>query len=171
MEEKAGPCQCLPGAPGPGLAFQGCLLTWQEGGGQGQGSARQQTPTPAPAFPRCPHPCEASLLAPGVSQMEVGGRNLAPDQLRPYSVAPWGVWAELPLPAMFPLLIKPTLLMSSYHPFSITPPEPSAPQHLAGDPGAPWLPGQRHEPKEALLGGIPGRSWVLHGLSAEFTQL
>lgn len=47
---------------------------------------------PTPASPHCSHPCKSSLLAPHVSQTEVGGwslGDLAPDQFCSHNLAPW----------------------------------------------------------------------------------
>ena len=72
---------------------------------------------------------------------------------------------------MFPLLIRPPLLLNVCHQRPITPPEPSAPQHLWGDPGAPWLPGQRRRREVVLLGDAGGVSRGEDGLSTKYTCL
>ena len=72
---------------------------------------------------------------------------------------------------MFPLLIRPPQLLNVCHHRPITPPEPSAPQHLWGDPGAPWLPGQRRRQEVVLLGDAGGVSQDVDGLSIKYTCL
>lgn len=66
-------------------------------------------------------------------------------------------------------LIRPPLLLSICHHRPITPPEPSAPQHLWGDPGGALAPGQRHRWEVVLLGGTGGISWGEDGLSTKYT--
>lgn len=140
--------------------------------GRGRGLQSSSPPTPAPAVPRGPHPCKPCLLAPHVSQTEVGGWSRWGPGARPappLQCGSLGCMGRTP-PPTFPLLIRPPLLMRSYHPFSITPPEPSAPQHLAEDRGRPGC-RARGTAEGGTPGWHPGARRVLRGLSAELTQL
>lgn len=104
------------------------------------------------------HPHTPSLLAPHCSQTEVGGWSQegpgAQPALPPRAWLPGKCGKQKGLP-MFPLLIRPPLLLRVCHHRPITPPEPSAPQHLWGGPG-----GALAARAEAQAGsGASGRCW------------
>lgn len=161
-EEKARTCQRLLGDSGKAsLLWADSPLTTKEVG-RGRG-LKMETGAEVPANP------SPSLPLPPL-QTQSPGPTCQPDRggwwlglggpWHPASSAstmwlPGGIWATKWVSPRFPLLIRPSLLISSCHLCSIIPPKPSAPQHLAGDPRGALAAGTEAH----AGGGTPGWRW------------
>lgn len=165
---------CLLWKPGPGAPPLGCFPNQRAGQGQwseNRGATVPRNPSPSLLH----HPLKTQPLGPTQRWVAgIGGGALARSQLFPHMCLP-RVYGQPKGPPTFPRLIRPPLLMSSCRPSSITPPEPPAPQHLAGDPGGALAAGAEARAEGGTpgwrWGSCPVRGWALCGLSAKYTQL